>query len=222
MPSPYDVLDVPRDADEDAIVRAYRERVMEAHPDQGGSPEEFRRVRAAYQELRNGKTADDATDSATHPGDASDEAPAADNEPETVRVEYLNYDALDDHGWTLMDDDLFARAAEADLETVDHGDFEVEPGQSLLEAAEANGFAWPFACRGGACSNCAVAVIEGEMPPPVSHVLTPELLERGIRLSCVSAPVTEDAKVVFNVKHLPGVEELLLPASRFEQAHSSD
>jgi ferredoxin len=229
VPAPYEVLGIARDADEDEIVSAYRDRVKEAHPDQGGSPREFRRVRSAYLALRNGEVdadidAGEETPPGSEEGPAEDDAPAAEEEEETetISVEYLNYDALADHGWTLDDDRLFERAAAADLDAADYGVFAVEQNQSLLEAAEANGFAWPFACRGGACSNCAVAVIEGEMPPPVNHVLTPELLERGIRLSCVSAPVTTDTKVVFNVKHLPGVEELLLPASRFEQAHSGD
>jgi len=34
--------------------------------------------------------------------------------------------------------------------------------------------------------------------------------------------VSDDAKVVYNLKHLPEVSELLLPASRFEQASSTD
>ena len=53
------------------------------------------------------------------------------------------------------------------------------------------------------------------------HILPQEWIDRGVRLSCVSAPVSDGMKVVFNVKHLPGLEELLLPASRFDEARSS-
>jgi len=48
----YDVLGLQPGDDATAIRRAYRERVKEAHPDTpGGSAEEFRRVRAAYELL---------------------------------------------------------------------------------------------------------------------------------------------------------------------------
>jgi hypothetical protein len=57
---------------------------------------------------------------------------------------------------------------------------------------------------------------------PVSHVLPEELLDRGIRLSCVGAPVTDDLKVVYNVKHMTDVEELLLPPGPFEWANLPD
>jgi len=46
-------LDVPTDADASEVKRAYRERVKETHPDQGGDEEAFRRVREAYATARN-------------------------------------------------------------------------------------------------------------------------------------------------------------------------
>jgi len=55
-------LDVDRDADVDEVKRAYRERVKETHPDQGGDEESFRRVREAYATARN------------HAGGASEES----------------------------------------------------------------------------------------------------------------------------------------------------
>jgi ferredoxin len=203
--SPFEILGVDPDADDDEIVRAYRERVIEAHPDQGGSRREFRAVQTAYEQIKAGDERD------------IERAPDETREQAGNEVEYLNYEVLDDYGWDLDDGDLFENASDEDLDAADHGAFVVQPDESLLEAAEKNGFAWPFACRGGACTNCAVAVIEGELPPPTSHVLPPEMIERGIRLSCMTAPTT-DAKIVYNVKHLPEVAELLLPASRFERA----
>ena len=44
----YDVLGLPHGADEEAVRRAYRRRVKEVHPDQGGDEEEFQRVQEAY------------------------------------------------------------------------------------------------------------------------------------------------------------------------------
>lgn len=222
--SPCDVLGIESDAEEAEIIRAYRRRVKEVHPDQGGSVREFKAVRTAYERLRTGDDTRIEYESAVeqgHDGEPRD-GEVKEEDEEGSEVEYLNYAVLDDFEWGLDDEDLFDRAADENLGPEDYGRFVVEPNEFLLEAAENRGFRWPYACRGGACSNCAVALIEGEMPPPANHVLPTDLIERGIRLSCVATPITEDAKVVYNVKHLPGVDELLLPASRFEQAYSSD
>jgi ferredoxin len=214
--SPFEILQVDPDADDDEIDRAYRRRVLETHPDQGGSASELQAVRTAYEEIRTGEPADGpkaVVESATErPTDEPDEDP----EPEGSRVEYLNYEVLDDHGWDIGDEDLFEKASEAGLDPADYGVFLADPGEYLLEAAENRGFAWPYACRGGACANCAVAVVEGELETPGNHILSAEWIERDIRLSCMSTPVTDDLKVVYNVKHLPGLDELRLPANRFE------
>ncbi|WP_336329503.1 ferredoxin Fer [Haloarcula sp. CGMCC 1.2071] len=222
MESPFEVLGIPPDADDGEIVDAYRERVKEAHPDQGGSTEEFQAIKDAYERLQNGyEPGDPLPDESptAEPGSETEQAPP---EPDDPLVEFLNFEVLEDHGWALEDDDLFEKAADANLRSSDFGRFYVDPNDTLLEAAEKNGFAWPFACRGGACTNCAVAVVEGEMPSPASHILPPDLTEKGIRLSCIAAPVSDDARIVYNLKHLPEVSELLLPASRFEQASSTD
>jgi hypothetical protein len=47
------------------------------------------------------------------------------------------------------------------------------------------------------------------------------MLDRGIRLSCVGVPTTEELKVIYNVKHLPDLDDLLLPAKRFGQVSPS-
>jgi len=227
---PFDVLGVDPGADEEAVERAYRKRVKEAHPDHGGSQRAFERVRAAYDAIQSGAATtpdeeDDSTEDDTvdrrgqrrrPPGDETDEDTASD--PERSRVEYLNFEVLEDHGWELSDDDLFEKASTADLDPDDYGRLLVEPGETLLEAAENRGFTWPYSCRGGACSNCAVALVAGEMPTPAGHILTEEWLDRGVRLSCISSPVSGDAKVVYNVKHLPGLDELRLRPRGFSGA----
>lgn len=48
----FRVLGLPGDADLDAVKAAYRERAKAVHPDQGGDPEEFQRVREAYTVAR--------------------------------------------------------------------------------------------------------------------------------------------------------------------------
>ena len=49
----FEALGLPPGADEDDVERAYREQVKEVHPDQGGSREEFTRVREAYATALN-------------------------------------------------------------------------------------------------------------------------------------------------------------------------
>lgn len=213
MESPFDILRIESDADAETIERAYRERVIETHPDQGGSISEFQLVRAAYEAIISGVPLD---------GDDGDSGPATVDQTrrESSRIEYLNYAVLDDHGWALDDDDLFEKASNAGLDPADYGRFLVKPHESLLEAAENRGFAWPFACRGGACANCAVAVVDGELSLPVNHILPDDLLDRGFRLSCNGMPKTREMQVVYNVKHLPGLDELRLPPYPFEMTHS--
>jgi len=218
--SPFEILGVDPGADDEAVERAYRRRVMETHPDQGGSLEAFQVVRAAYEAIESGDAdAFEEGEVETDPGaEGVDRRPAS----AETRVEYLNYEAAADAGWDLGDDALFEKAARADLDPVDHGEFTVEPGESLLEAAERRGWAWPYACRGGACANCAVAVTAGELSMPTDHILTEDLTGQGFRLSCNGVPLSSDLRVVYNVKSLPGLDELRLPPYPFEQAHADD
>ncbi len=233
MASPHEVLGVEPDADEEAIEAAYRRRVKQVHPDRGGSVEAFSRVREAYERAVSGEVSPpDAVESPTD-GDADAGGPdrragarapgvrvdgSEADAPERARVEYLNYAVLDDHGRSLADDDLFEWAADADLAHDDYGRFVADADEHLLEAAETQGYTWPFACRGGACANCAVYVAEGAVETTLDNVLSEEMVAAGFRLSCICKPTSERLRVVYNVKHLPGLEEFRLPASRFERA----
>ncbi|MDG5778445.1 ferredoxin Fer [Haloarculaceae archaeon H-GB2-1] len=215
MESPFDVLQIDAGADDETVEEAYRRRVMEAHPDQGGSIAEFRAVRTAYETLQAGYDPDAEPES-------GDRDSAARQQRARSTVTYLNYDVLGDFGWQVDDADLFEKAAASDLDRVDYGEFEVDPGETLLEGAETAGYAWPFACRGGACANCAVMLVDGELSMPVNHVLPAEMMERNIRLCCNGMPITDELKVVYNLKHMPELEDLLLPPRPFEQAHPND
>ena len=214
MASPFDTLQIDSDADRKEIDRAYRQRVKETHPDHGGSLREFQRVRAAYEELTSGHR--------RREHDPERESEADQPQQTKSRIEYLNYEVLDDYGWSLDDDDLFENAAASELDPADYGRFLVKSNESLLQAAENRGFTWPYSCRGGACANCAVAVTDGELSMPVNHILPSEMVERGIRLSCVGVPTTEEMQVVYNVKHLPNLDDLRLPPGPFGQTHLDD
>lgn len=250
MDSPYDALGVDADADDAEIERAYRRRVKETHPDLGGSAEAFQRVREAYEAVVSGEVTPppdrgsdaDADAGGGDPvpgggpgtrapgngprgpngGAAADEDAGDRRERADCRVEFLDYEALTDHGWSIDDPDLFEKASESDLSHEDYGVFLAEHGETLLETAEARGFHWPYACRGGACANCAVAVVQGDLEQTVDNILSDSMLEDGVRLSCIGEPVTDDMRVVYNVKHLPGLDDLRLPADRFEKARADD
>jgi len=51
--SAFDTLGLPATAGRETVEAAYREKVKEVHPDQGGSPEAFSEVREAYATARD-------------------------------------------------------------------------------------------------------------------------------------------------------------------------
>jgi 2Fe-2S type ferredoxin len=126
-------------------------------------------------------------------------------------VEYLNYDVLDDHGWSLADADLFEKAADAELDADDHGTVEVAAGTYVLESAEAEGHEWPFSCRAGACANCAAIVYDGEVDMDMQQILSDEEVdEKNVCLTCVSSPVTDSVRLVYNAKHLEFLQDRVI------------
>ncbi len=118
-------------------------------------------------------------------------------------VEYLNYEVVDDKGWEMYDDNIFEEAADADLSDEDYGVLDVNEGEYILEAAEAQGYDWPFSCRAGACANCAAIITEGEINMDMQQILSDEEVEdKNVRLTCIGSAETDEVKIVYNAKHL--------------------
>ncbi len=67
----------------------------------------------------------------------------------------------------------------------------VPDDQYILHSAEEQGYELPFSCRNGACTTCAVRVVEGEIHQPEAMGLSPELQKRGYALLCVSYPCSD-------------------------------
>lgn len=129
----------------------------------------------------------------------------------TSTVEYLNYEVLDDFGWRLDDDDLFEKAADADLSDIDYGTFDIGPNRYILDAAEDNDYQWPFECRAASCANCAAILREGEVEMDMDLILTEgEVEERKIILTCQSLVVTDRVKIVYNAKHLDYLQDRVI------------
>ena len=126
-------------------------------------------------------------------------------------VEYLNYEVLDDHGWSMDDDDLFDEAADAGLDEEDYGTLDVNESEYILEAAEAQGYDWPFSCRAGACANCAAIVKEGEIDMDMQQILSDEEVEdKDVRLTCIGSAADDEVKIVYNAKHLDYLQNCVI------------
>ena len=63
---------------------------------------------------------------------------------------------------------------------------QVPDDRYILHCAEQQGMELPFSCRNGACTTCAVRVLQGEIYQPEAVGLSPELRKKGYALLCVS------------------------------------
>lgn len=118
-------------------------------------------------------------------------------------VTYINYEVVEDNDWSTDDENLFEKADNADLDEEDYGSFDLNEGEYILEAAESEGFSWPFSCRAGACANCAAVVKEGEIDMDMQQILSDEEVEeKNVRLTCIGSADTDEVKIIYNAKHL--------------------
>ncbi|NKE36080.1 (2Fe-2S)-binding protein [Natronococcus sp. JC468] len=118
---------------------------------------------------------------------------------------------LSQRGWDIEDDDLFEKAAEADLDDVDHGRIEVSGRRYILDAAEDQGYEWPYECRAASCANCAGIVYEGDVEMDMDLILTEEEVEeRRIVLTCQSIPRTDEVKLVYNAMYLDYLQDRVI------------
>ncbi|ANN78667.1 CDP-6-deoxy-delta-3,4-glucoseen reductase [Bordetella flabilis] len=71
--------------------------------------------------------------------------------------------------------------------------FNVEAGQTVLDAALAAGIVLPYSCRSGACSTCKGRVLSGEYDagPYPAQILAPEELASGYTLFCQARPSSD-------------------------------
>ena len=89
--------------------------------------------------------------------------------------------------------------------------FEVKPGQSILEAGLAAGYAMPHSCTVGTCGTCKCKLAEGKVRELTNfaYVLEAEELQSNVILTCQAA-LKSDAVVEipnFELKHLTPPED---------------
>ena len=125
------------------------------------------------------------------------------------RVEYLDYRVIEHNGWSLDDEDLFEKAAAADLDEHEYGVMEADRGETLLRTAEDNGLKWPFQCRSATCAYCASVVTSGEAEMDMNLFLEDhEIEEKNMRLTCVCNPVSDEVQLVCNGIRMPYIQDI--------------
>lgn len=85
-------------------------------------------------------------------------------------------------------------------------EFTVAPGETVLDAARAQGYALPYSCLSGRCGSCKATVLEGEIrhhQPPVA--LSGEERSAHQVLLCQAEPLTD---LVVAAREVPSVADM--------------
>ena len=78
-------------------------------------------------------------------------------------------------------------------------DFNLEyNGNTILEAALAEGADAPFACKGGVCCTCKAKLLEGEVEMESNYGLDKSEVKAGFILTCQSHPRTKKVVVDYD------------------------
>ena len=87
--------------------------------------------------------------------------------------------------------------------------FQVNPGETLLEAALRQNIGLPYGCRNGACGACKGILRAGELEygEYQERALHPSEKAAGKALTCCTTPLTD---IVFEVRELAGAKDLAI------------
>jgi ring-1,2-phenylacetyl-CoA epoxidase subunit PaaE len=106
--------------------------------------------------------------------------------------------------WELQNVEPAPGAPEATIQVKLDGaafDFALaQGGQSILDAALAQGADLPYACKGGVCCTCKAKLLQGTVHMDAAWGLEPDEIAAGFILTCQSHPTSEKVVVDFDVK----------------------
>jgi len=72
-------------------------------------------------------------------------------------------------------------------------------GQTVLEAAAAQGVDLPYSCRGGVCATCKAMLRDGKVEMDANYALGSEERKKGYVLACQSRPLSPRLTLDFDV-----------------------
>lgn len=100
--------------------------------------------------------------------------------------------------------------------------FEVEPGESILRAGQAAGYAIPFSCRQGVCRTCRGKIVEGQVDLGEVHPAYLNEADRaaGFAHLCQASALTDVTIDIRELDGLAGVKVRKVPCriAKMEQA----
>lgn len=80
----------------------------------------------------------------------------------------------------------------------DQHEVELEPNETVLEAALRIGLDAPYACQGGSCCTCRALLEKGEVEMTVNYALSSSEVKKGYILTCQSHPKTPHVVVNYD------------------------